>query len=383
MNARFLIFLSLLGGVTLYVVWRVSAYAASPYLHPGAVFGLAAAILLVLVLPLTTEIFVPAAYRVPGRYVIRLASWTVLSFQGVFLCLIFYTLAVDLGGLVWRAASDVPDPVIDHMLFLALAGLTGVTSVVGLLQGALPPKLTRVEIPIDNLPPALDGFSIAQISDLHVGPLIGARQVARIVKRINALKPDVVILTGDSVDGEVEHLRPDVAPLSHLRPREAVFFIIGNHECYWNARAWTAHFEKLGAIALWNNHAVIHRGKDKVAVAGVTDWSTRGRAAPDGFDPASARRGIPEDAVKILLAHQPNGFDDAEKLGFDVQFSGHTHGGQFFPWSLVVRFFHRYYTGLHRHGRMWIYVSRGTGFWGPPLRAGVPAEITLATLRKA
>jgi predicted MPP superfamily phosphohydrolase len=376
-------FLSLLGIVTFYVSWRLAVYAAGPALPLGAVPAVAAFSFMALVMPLTTELLVPAAYTDRrARNVIRMASWAVMTFQGMFLCLLFYTLAVDLAGLIWRGLSpETPEASIDHTLFLALTLLTGGTTALGLAQGAAEPRLFRTDIPIDNLPRDLDGFTIAQISDLHVGPLLGAPYVARVVKRVNALHPDMVALTGDFVDGRVEHLKHDVSPLSHLRAREGVFFVTGNHECYWSSRAWSYHFSGMGFRVLWNAHYLIRRGAAKLAVAGVTDWSTRGRRAPDGYDPARAAAGIPPDAVKILLAHQPNSYAEAERLGFDLQLSGHTHGGQFFPWSLVVGLFHRYYTGLHRHGRLWVYVSRGTGFWGPPLRAGVPAEITLLTLR--
>jgi len=159
-----------------------------------------------------------------------------------------------------------------------------------------------------------------------------------------------------------------------------VYFVTGNHEYYWNAPAWSAEMRRLGARVLDNEHVVLQRGAGHLVLAGVPDYSTRHLPEGQRSDPARALRGAPADAVKILLAHQPASYADAQAAGFDLQLSGHTHGGQYFPFSQLIRFFQRYYKGLNRHGGLWVYVNRGTGYWGPPLRAGVPAEITLLTL---
>ena len=173
----------------------------------------------------------------------------------------------------------------------------------------------------------------------------------------------------------------EIAPLGDLRARDGVFFVTGNHEYFWDAAAWTAKFRALGAQVLNNEHALIRRGGAAIVVAGVTDYSTRHMGAPHGSDPAAALAGAPQDTAKILLAHQPASYAAASAAGFDLQLSGHTHSGQYFPFNLMIGYFQRYYRGLNRHSDMWIYVNRGTGYWGPPLRAGVPSEITLLVLR--
>ncbi len=165
-----------------------------------------------------------------------------------------------------------------------------------------------------------------------------------------------------------------VAPLADLHARYGKFFVSGNHEYYWDGPGWLRELERLGFSVLTNAHRVLRRGAGRLLLAGVTDR---------GSDPVAALAGAPESDVKVLLAHQPSRAFAARAAGFDLQLSGHTHGGQYFPFSLLVRLFQPFVSGLHRLEEMWLYVSRGTGYWGPPLRLGAPSEITLIELHAA
>jgi predicted MPP superfamily phosphohydrolase len=242
------------------------------------------------------------------------------------------------------------------------------------------PGVKRVPIKIDHLPPDMDGFRIVQITDLHVNPTFRRDAVQDIVAVVNTLDADIVALTGDLVDGSVAQLGFDVAPLKQLKSAFGNFFVTGNHEYYSGVVEWIEEVKRLGFSVLLNEHLVITRGQAKMVLAGVTDYRG-GNFLPDHrSDPQRAINGAPPAAVKILLAHQPKNIFKAAKAGYDLQISGHTHGGQFFPWNLLVGFSQPYVSGLHKHENTQIYVSRGTGYWGPPLRLGSPSEITLIKL---
>ncbi len=279
--------------------------------------------------------------------------------------------AFDLGRLAQGSAAAVP---------LLAAGVT----LRGLLNARRTAAVVEVELPIAGLPAALEGFSIAQVSDLHVGPTIKRDYVEAVVDAVNVLDADLVALTGDLVDGSVAGLAGDVAPLARLASRHGSYFVTGNHEYYSGADAWTAELRRLGIRVLTNEHVVLRpAGADGPAlvVAGVTDAGAHRFDAAQRSDPHAALAGAPPDAaVRLLLAHQPRSAPAAADAGFDVQLSGHTHGGQFLPWNFLVRLQQPYLAGLHRLGRLWVYTSRGTGYWGPPKRFGAPSEITLLRL---
>jgi uncharacterized protein len=204
------------------------------------------------------------------------------------------------------------------------------------------------------------------------------------VAGVNQLEPDVVAITGDLTDGAVSTLRSDVAPLAELCVRNEVFFVTGNHDYYsGDGRGWVEEVARLGMTPLVNEHRLIERDGAQLVIAGVTDYGAGDYVADHASDPAASLRGAPHRAPKILLAHQPRTALDAAPLGVDLQLSGHTHGGQIVPFQLLARLTQPVLSGLHRMGRMWLYVSRGTGYWGPPLRLGAPSEITVVTLRRA
>jgi len=267
-------------------------------------------------------------------------------------------------------------PLLDgRVMSLVILGATVAFSLIGVLQARLP-RTRRVKIAIENLPPELEGYRIVQWSDVHVGPTIRGKFVQTLVDRTNALDADAVAITGDLVDGPIEDLLQHVEPVRELRARDGVFFITGNHEYYWRAPEWIRALESFGLVFLKNEHRVVSRG---LVIAGVTDPAGRYTHKPD---PAGALAGAPPDAIKVLLSHRPETARAADRLGVHLQLSGHTHGGQMFPWNLMLRRFHFVQAGLRRIGRTWLYVNRGTGYWGPPSRLAVGGELTVIELTK-
>jgi predicted MPP superfamily phosphohydrolase len=261
---------------------------------------------------------------------------------------------------------------------------TVVLTVIGYVNARRVAAVRNVDIPIDALPESLQGFTIAQISDLHVGPTIGRRHVEAIVDAVNALDADMIAITGDLVDGTVRQLAAHTEPLSRLSARHGTFFVTGNHEYYSGVNAWIHELRRLGLRVLLNEHVVLQHDGAAIVVAGVTDFSAHHFADAHRSDPRAALTGAPDDAnAKVLLAHQPRSAPQAAAAGFHLQLSGHTHGGQFLPWNWFVRFQQPFTAGLARLGKLWVYTSRGTGYWGPPKRLGAPSEITRLRLVRA
>lgn len=290
------------------------------------------------------------------------------------------TLLRDMLGLIALYVSEY----IAGLIFSPDGALaTLILSVVALVSGVVPAlrgaAVKYVDIPVTNLKSSLDGFTIAQISDLHIGPFIGANYSKKVVDTIHKLSPTMVALTGDIFDSDYEHFHHQALPLGALADFSKVFFVTGNHEYYWDSRKWLALVTQMRMTLLRNeNHIIAYKG-EKVLIGGIVDPA----AQMMGEKPDVVRAAQGEAALKILLAHQPQIAEKAAQAGFDLQLSGHTHGGQFFPWTLVVRKVHKYHQGLFRVAeKMWIYVSPGTGFWGPPVRLGTTPEITLLTLKR-
>ena len=261
----------------------------------------------------------------------------------------------------------------------------GTASVVGIgyAQASQAPKIVEVDVPIEGLPASADGLRIVQLSDVHIGPTLKKEFLEQCVATANGLDPDIIAVTGDLIDGWVDKLADDVAPLANLKARHGAYFVTGNHEYYWDGPAWCAEVARLGLTVLNNEHRLIEHEGARLLLAGVTDYGGGRMAEGHDSDPAKARAGAPDHDASVLLAHQPRSIDAAAKAGYDLQLSGHTHGGQYFPFNLMVYLAQPYVAGLAKHDDTWIYVSRGTGFWGPPLRVGAPHEITLITLRAA
>lgn len=263
---------------------------------------------------------------------------------------------------------------------MAILGIAAILTVYGVSEAHRTPRTARVDIPIANLPEGLRGFRIAQITDLHAGPTLQRGFVQSVVEKVNRLRPDIVVVTGDLADGTVKELHHAVAPLAELSPPDGVFFITGNHEYYSGIESWLGETRRLGFITLLNGHRVIERGDGRLLIAGVTDLTAAHFMKAHASSPEAAVAGAPQCHARILLAHQPASGFHAGGLGIDFLISGHTHGGQFFPWNYIIHLVTPYVAGLYPNGDPPVYVSRGTGYWGVPLRIGAPSEITLFTL---
>jgi uncharacterized protein len=215
-----------------------------------------------------------------------------------------------------------------------------------------------------------------QLSDVHIGPTIDGAWLRGIVDRVNALEPDMVAITGDLVDGSVAELAAHVAPLADLRAKHGVYFVTGNHEYYSGVDAWIEELERLGVRVLRNERVEIGDGDAVFDLAGIDDHRAKDFGRGHGADLEKATAGRDESRELVLLAHQPKQVVEAAKKGVGLQLSGHTHGGQIFPWGIFVWLDQRFVAGLDRLGDTQVYTSRGTGYWGPPMRVGAPAEIT-------
>ena len=368
-----LIFLSLLGSVYGYSGWRFI-----PYLPPPVQVGAALALVFLLLTPLLL-------FRLRSRphltWLTDPLSWVAYLGMGFFTVCSTLLVLRDIGGLI----LDLVYP-IDAALNVNLDAATFVLALVlvsyGYYQARRTPAVRRVDVPIANLPPALVGLRIVQISDLHVGPTIKAPFVERVVARVNELQPDLIAFTGDLADGPVERLAPHTASLAELTAPLGVYFCTGNHEYYSGVERWTEQVRRLGFDVLINELRQIDCGGGRIALAGTTDFSA-GELVPDhASDPAKALAASDGADVRILLAHQPRSIEAASQADCHLQLSGHTHGGQFVPWKYVVSLQQPYVAGLHKVRNTWIYVHRGTGYWGPPLRLGAPSEIAVLTLRR-
>ncbi|HEY1557790.1 MAG TPA: metallophosphoesterase, partial [Kofleriaceae bacterium] len=299
---------------------------------------------------------------------------------------------LDVARLVARLARraakrppPAPEVGLSRRRFLAgaTAAVAGASVVRGTIAARGDHEIVDVEVRLAKLPRALDGFTIVQLSDLHTGLTIDRDFVARVVSRANRLSPDLVALTGDLVDGPADQLADDVAPLADLRARHGMFAVTGNHEYYAGVDAWIAAITKLGARYLRNERVSIGEGAASFDLAGVDDLSGAGYPG-HGMDLDKAIAGRDAARALVLLAHQPRQVRQAAKYGVDLQLSGHTHGGQIWPWHYAVMLQQGgLLAGRYQIGGTQLYVSRGCGYWGPPVRLLAPLEITRVILRSA
>lgn len=390
-NLRFLlffaVFVTIVAGLHLYL-WRqlVRDTSLPRRWHAGLTVAMAALALSVVASFFLVRV-VPAS---AGRFLM----FPIYLWMGAVFYLLLVVLGADIARLLVKAARRplrrAPvDP--ERRRFLARlvgggasASFAGIAFVGSGKAMDLEDIVTRkVEVPLRRLPRALDGFRIVQISDLHLGPTLDRAWCEGVVERVNALAPDLVAITGDVIDGSVERLRDDVEPLARLRSKHGSFFCTGNHEYYFGPAEWCEHLASLGIRVLRNERVSIGEGGDSFDLAGIDDHRSKGMAEGHGPDLKRAVEGRDERKELVLLAHQPVAVLEAAERGVGLQLSGHTHGGQMWPFHYLVHLSQPYVSGLVNHKGTMLYVNQGTGFWGPPIRIGTFAEITEVTLRSA
>jgi predicted MPP superfamily phosphohydrolase len=341
---RLLVMLGILGGAHLYIWWRLVAPLPSPWFEIGTA-------LIAILGPSLPFMFRRSKWvQLVGYLWFGLAVYLLLGAWGSHIAVAF--------GASARTAAAVA----------ALAALA--TVALGLLHVARGPQVKRVVVPLAKL--GRDEYRVVQLTDVHIGTMLRREFAERVVRQVNELEPDLVVITGDFVDGPLSVLQPHVEPFRGLRARDGVYAVTGNHEYYWNAELWLEHLRSLGITILRNEHVTIGGA---FQLAGVDDSSA-------GEDVPRAVRGRNPALPMVLLAHHPRTVERAAAAGVDLQLSGHTHGGQLLPLGWLVRLFEPQAAGLGRHGPTQLYVSEGTGYWGPPLRVGTTQEITLLTLRR-
>lgn len=319
------------------------------------------------------SIFVPEF----PRPLILLFNWAF----GVLLFLALLQIALDIGALTWALVAWRPVH-IPNSFRVAAAGTAEMLAAIAVANAVRVPPVRDVTVILPGLPAAFDGYRLLQLTDLHISRLFSTTWTQAVVTRANAAKADLIVVTGDFIDGSVAMRRADIAPLQELHAPDGVFAIPGNHEYFFDYPEWMRHLSGLGMHMLLNAHAVITRGDAHLVVAGVTDLSApeHGQAGPDL---EAALAGCPSGAPIVLLDHQPRKAQDAADRGVALQLSGHTHGGMIIGLDrLVARGNSGFVSGSYSVGRMTLYVSNGTGLWpGFALRLGRPPEITRFCLR--
>lgn len=367
--------LTLLVGLSHYYVWK--RFVHDPGLSRRWRGALTAATVLL-------------AFAIPGAFLLRdilprpaftVFAWMTYTWMGFLFYLLVFGGIGDLLRLLREGASlfgarTPRDPRRRTFVARVFAGTVGAaalaTGVTGLFQ-ARRLRVKNVGVPLAKFPRPGNGYVIAQITDLHVGPTIGRAFVEEVVRTTNAVGADLIVITGDTVDGSVKKLRKLVAPLAGLRARDGVFTVTGNHEYYAGADEWIAHMAVLGIRTLRNERVDVRGLFD---LAGVDDYRAAGMLPDHGQDVPRAVAGRDPGKPVVLLAHQPKTIHDAVAAGVDLQLSGHVHGGQMKPFNWLVHLDQPYLNGLHRvEDTTWLYVSEGTGYWGPPMRVGTTAEI--------
>jgi predicted MPP superfamily phosphohydrolase len=314
----------------------------------------------------------------------RALAWVGASVLGIWGSFVLFSVPVDLvrlvGGIFLRR------DLLPAGLPLALLVAALITAFVGFVQAMSGPRVKKLTLRIEQLPTPFENLKIAQISDLHVGLSIREKYVEEVVRKTNAEAPDLIVVTGDLADGHPAALEKQLEPLKQLRARLGVFYVTGNHEYYWGIEEILPRIRNQGLIPLLNENRVLEIQGGKLLLAGITDPAAEDEARDLKAHQPDLKKALASDErpeFKILLSHRPETCIEAEKLGVDLQFSGHTHAGQFFPFSILMPLAHRYYRGLNRHGRLWVYVNPGTAYWGPANRFGIAPEITLLSLAKS
>ncbi|MEU0494177.1 metallophosphoesterase [Mycobacterium sp. NPDC006124] len=291
-------------------------------------------------------------------------------------------------GLLLRLVlvlAGVEDPTRSRVVAVTVVVVALAVLAWGHYEAMRVPRVRAVDVVLPRLGSGLDGLRVAMITDTHYGPIDRRRWSAGVTERVNALDADLVCHVGDIADGTVAMREPQAAPLKAMRAKLARVYVTGNHEYYGEALGWVDYMTDIGWDVLHNRHVVLERGGDRLVVAGVDDATAGGSGVTGhGADLPAALADTDPELPVLLLAHQPKQIPDAVAAGVDLQISGHTHGGQIWPFNFFVRLDQPVVHGLSRHGeRTQLYAGRGTGFWGPPFRVFAPSEITVLTLRRA
>ncbi|MEV6277755.1 metallophosphoesterase [Nocardia sp. NPDC051832] len=300
---------------------------------------------------------------------------------GVLWVLFSWSLLGNVAGLGLLAAG-VPDPVRSQLVAAGVLVVSAALVGYGVYEARRVPRVRTVEVPIRGLGAGLDGLRLVVVTDTHFAALNRLRWSERVVEVVNSLQPDIACHAGDLADGSVAKRHPQVDPLGKVEAPLGRFYITGNHEYFGDAQGWIDHMASLGWQPMHNQHEIVTRGGDRLILAGIDDPTGVGLPG-HGPDLTAALAGAERGLPVVLLAHQPRQVVEAAAAGVALQISGHTHGGQIWPFHYLVRLEQPVVAGLSRHGDTQLYTSRGTGFWGPQLRVFAPSEITVLVLRTA
>ena len=318
---------------------------------------------------------------------IQIISWVSYTALGTISLLFFLQISVDIITIIKAQIirNNTFDPKRRAFINLSIKGIIGTLGAVGTIWGMYnaikTPTVKNVQIPIGNLSKKLKNIRMVQISDLHVSTMITDKFVQKVATKIKTLNPDILFFTGDAADGSVKSYGHYMKPLEDIKPKYGKYFVTGNHEYYSDMNGWLRLIENIGFKILINESQNILIGNATIMITGIPDRTGKYFSKFHTTDMEKAVGGMPKPDLKILLAHQPKDIEYATKYNFDLQLSGHTHGGQYFPFSFLVQMANPYLKGLHKKGNTWIYINQGTGYWGPPMRIGTEPEITNITFK--
>ena len=380
--------------IALLILWTIHGYVAYKVIPTIGLSYYQSIFAYILTFFLSLLPIVPIILRISGNEAklidkLSLVGYTSLGFFTLsFLTFLVKDIFVQL--LSFSSGLFYDDEIIDDnkrdflkkSLSIGLLGITGSATAYGFSNARIGPSIIKQDIYIESLPMEFEDFKIAQISDLHIGPTIKRPYVENVLDKISQVNPDLIAVTGDLVDGSVKYLHSDVQPLKDMIADYGTYFVTGNHEYYSGVDQWLDETDKIGMINLVNENKIITKNKMKIVIAGIKDYKAHQIKPEHKSKPIKALGNAPKNLTRIMLAHQPNSIHAVHELGVDLQLSGHTHGGQFWPFTYPTKLANAYLAGHYNHFGTQIYVNRGTGYWGPPLRLGVSAEISLFRLKK-
>lgn len=328
-----------------------------------------ALILILLAFFFPLPFFASRYFAAPWR---EMVLWIGFVWMGVAFLLFVTLLAAELPRLFLSKSYS-------HWITLSALAATLLLSSFALWSASREPIVKKIQISLPKLPPSMSGTTILQISDLHAGGLVSQKQIDSIFQITKELEPDLIVITGDLIDGSTKEQGKSVVSLGELEPKEGLYFVTGNHEYYSGVSDWLTYLEKLGVRVLQNERVRIGNEREGFDLAGVHD-PTSARFASGGPDLEKALQGRDVKVALVLLAHNPRNIEESRDAGVDLQISGHTHAGQLWPFNFIVKIFYPHVEGLYQVGETQLYVNPGTGYWGPPMRLGTRSEITLIEL---